>query len=50
MIEMEQARCGQHMTGISRKSLSGQRLFGGGHLQSMTILTEKFQALMVAKP
>ena len=39
MIEMERARCGQYMTGISRKRLSGQRPFGGGLLQSMTILT-----------
>jgi hypothetical protein len=50
MIEMDRARCGQHMTGISRKRLSEQRLFGGGVLQSMTILTEKFRALMAAKP
>jgi hypothetical protein len=50
MIEMERARCGQQMTGISRKRLSEQRLFGGGLLHSMSILTEKFQALMAGKP
>jgi len=50
MIEMERARCGQHMTGISRKRFSKQRLFGGGLLHSMTILIEKFRALMVARP
>jgi hypothetical protein len=50
MIEMERARCGQQMTGISRKRLSEQRLFGGDLLHSMSILTEKFQALMAGKP
>jgi hypothetical protein len=49
MIEMERARCGQQITGISRKRLSEQRLFGGGLIHSMSILTEKFQALMAGK-
>ena len=44
-------RCGQQMTHISRKRFErASRLFGGGLLHSMSILTEKFQALMAGKP